>query len=325
MKWKRLFTIFSLLVLVYSCVPHRKYLQSQSEVENLNAKTAAMQTNIDQLQKDQQLLTAQQIKLTQELENLKRDSIAMQKALDMQIKAYENLTQVQQKTISNNESENSKMLTELNKRSEELKKKELELAAKEELFIASQGKNKNLSLGLVEREAKILELEKALKQKDSAVKALNKNVANALKGYNNMGLTITEKDGKVYVSLEEKLLFKSGSYAIDEKGKAVLLNVAKALNENSDITIMIEGHTDNVPLLGKGVIKDNWDLSVLRATTIVRILVEDGKVNPTKIIPCGRGEFSPIDKANTADARQANRRIEIILTPKLSELLKSLE
>jgi len=306
-------------------VPHRKYLQSQSEVENLNAKTAAMQTNIDQLQKDQQLLTAQQIKLTQELENLKRDSIAMQKALDMQIKAYENLTQVQQKTISNNESENSKMLTELNKRSEELKKKELELAAKEELFIASQGKNKNLSLGLVEREAKILELEKALKQKDSAVKALNKNVANALKGYNNMGLTITEKDGKVYVSLEEKLLFKSGSYAIDEKGKAVLLNVAKALNENSDITIMIEGHTDNVPLLGKGVIKDNWDLSVLRATTIVRILVEDGKVNPTKIIPCGRGEFSPIDKANTADARQANRRIEIILTPKLSELLKSLE
>jgi chemotaxis protein MotB len=247
------------------------------------------------------------------------------KALDMQIKAYDKLTSVQEKTIANTEAENIKMLSELNKRSEELRKKELALAEKEGQIIASQNKSNKLSGDLVQREKKIKELEDAIRHKDSAVKALNTSIAAALNSYKNLGLSVTEKDGKVYVSLEEKLLFKSGSYNIDEKGKAVLLTVAKALNENPDVTIMIEGHTDNVPFNGKGTLKDNWDLSVMRATTIVKILVDEGKVDPKRILAAGRGEHMPINTDNTSEGRQANRRTEIILTPQLSEILKSLE
>lgn len=229
------------------------------------------------------------------------------------------------KTIANTEAENIKMLSELNKRSEELRKKELALAEKEGQIIASQNKSNKLSGDLVQREKKIKELEDAIRHKDSAVKALNTSIAAALNSYKNLGLSVTEKDGKVYVSLEEKLLFKSGSYNIDEKGKAVLLTVAKALNENPDVTIMIEGHTDNVPFNGKGTLKDNWDLSVMRATTIVKILVDEGKVDPKRILAAGRGEHMPINTDNTSEGRQANRRTEIILTPQLSEILKSLE
>lgn len=313
------------LLLLTSCVPQRKLLESENRVSALNSKLSAIQVSIDSMQSEKQNLIGSNLTKEQNLETLRRDSIATHNALDMQIKAYENLSKVQQKIITNNESENAKMLMELNKRSEELKKKELDLANKEADFIEAQNKNKGLNMGLKDREQKITELENALKQKDSAVKALNTNITNALTGYNNIGLTVKEKDGKVYVSLEEKLLFKSGSYAIDEKGKKVLLTLAQALNENPDVTVMIEGHTDNVPLSGKGVIKDNWELSVLRATTIVKILVDEGNVNPKRVIASGRGEYLPLELGDSPDARQANRRTEIILTPKLSELLKALK
>ena len=310
---------------LYACVPHRKLEESEGKVAALEAKLKNIEVSLNSLRSEKQKQIAANLDLSRHIEDLVKDSIATNKALDMQIKAYDKLTNVQEKTIANSEAENAKMLRELNKRSEELKKKELTLAEKEGQIIASQNKTKMLGNDLISREQKIKELEDALKRKDSAVKALNTNIAAALNSYKNLGLSVTEKDGKVYVSLEEKLLFKSGSYNIDEKGKTVLLTVAKALNEHPDVTIMIEGHTDNVPLSGKGVIKDNWDLSVMRATTIVKILVDEGKVNPNRILAAGRGEHMPINTANTKEARQMNRRTEIILTPKLSEILKSLE
>lgn len=321
----KVFTLVAMSAILASCVPQRQLLESESRVAALEAKMKGLEVSLDSLRAEKERQISANIDLNRRIEDLTRDSVATHKALDMQIKAYDKLTEVQQKTITNSESENVKMLNELNKRSEELRKKELTLAEKESQIIASQAKTQKLSGSLVEREIKIKELEDALRSKDSAVKALNTNITNALNSYKNLGLSVTEKDGKVYVSLEEKLLFKSGSYSIDEKGKAVLLTVAKALNENPDVTIMIEGHTDNVPLSGKGVIKDNWDLSVMRATTIVKILVEEGKVNPKRILAAGRGEYMPINEGNSPEARQQNRRTEIILTPKLSDILKSLE
>jgi len=312
-------------VFLLACVPQRKLEESEGRVAALEVKLKNLETSLNALRSEKQIQVSNNLELSRRIEDLVKDSIATHKALDMQIKAYDKLTSVQEKTIANTEAENVKMLTELNKRSEELRKKELALAEKEGQIIASQNKSNKLSGDLVQREKKIKELEDALRQKDSAVKALNTNIAAALNSYKNLGLSVTEKDGKVYVSLEEKLLFSSGSYSIGEKGKAVLLTVAKALKENPDVTIMIEGHTDNVPLSGKGVLKDNWDLSVMRATTIVKILVVDGKVDPKRILAAGRGEHMPINTDNTSEGRQVNRRTEIILTPKLSEILKSLE
>lgn len=316
--------IFSALFL-FSCVPQRKFLESENNLASCQENMKRLNGALDSMQRLNQGQIREYLEISKQLENVRRDSFATHKALDMQINAYENLSDVQQKTIANSEAENTKMLRELNKRSEELKAKEMALAEKESQIIASQSKTKLLSNSLVEREQKIIDLENALARKDSAVKALNANITKALTDYTKLGLSVKEKDGKVYVSLDEKLLFQSGSYSIDEKGRNVLLTVAKALNENPEVTIMIEGHTDNVPLSGKGVIKDNWDLSVLRATTIVKILVEEGKVDPKRVLAAGRGEFLPLDTSNTKEGRQLNRRTEIILTPKLSEILKSLE
>lgn len=312
-------------ITLVSCVPHRKLVDAESKIAGLEAKLKGLEQSMQALRLQKETEINKNLNLSRRIEDLRKDSIATHKALDMQVAAYDKLTQVQQMTIANGEAQNSKMLRELNKRSEELRKKELALAEKESQIIAAQTKANNLTTGLKDRERKIKELERALAAKDSAVKNLNKSITDALTNYKNLGLSVTQKDGKVYVSLEEKLLFKSGSYSIGENGKKVLLTVAEALNSNPDVTIMIEGHTDDVAFNGKGTIKDNWDLSVMRATTIVKILVDEGKVDPKRVLAAGRAEHMPLKAGKTAEARQANRRTEIILTPKIQDLLKSLE
>lgn len=169
------------------------------------------------------------------------------------------------------------------------------------------------------------ELEDVLKQKDEAVNALKKKVSDALLGFEGKGLTITQKNGKVYVSMEESLLFQSGKWAVEPKGVEVLKKLAKVLEANQDINVMVEGHTDDVPMKGLGDVKDNWDLSAVRATSVVKIITQNSTTDPKRLTAAGRAEFFPIDDSKTKEARAKNRRTEIILTPKLDELLKVLE
>jgi chemotaxis protein MotB len=168
-------------------------------------------------------------------------------------------------------------------------------------------------------------MERILSRKDSIVNNLKNKVSDALLGFENNGLTIKIVNGKVYVSLEEKLLFKSGSFMVGPDGVKALKKLAKVLEQNADINIMIEGHTDDVPYHADAAIKDNWDLSVKRATSIVRILLDGTSIDPKRLTAAGRGQFVPVDKAKTAEALQKNRRTEIILSPKLDELFKILE
>ena len=170
-----------------------------------------------------------------------------------------------------------------------------------------------------------MELQQILDRKDSAVNALKNKVSNALLGFEGQGLTVEMKNGKVYVSLDEKLLFRSGSYQVDPKGKQALNQLGTVLERNPDVNIMIEGHTDDVPYRGGGALKDNWDLSVMRATSVLKILLDNSRIEPSRLTAAGRGEYQPVDPANTAGARSRNRRTEIILTPKLDELLRILE
>ena len=200
---------------------------------------------------------------------------------------------------------------------EELQRKEDSLKLREK-SITEMGEQLKL------REEKVAELQRILDSKDSSAKALKETVTKALLGFNNNGLTVEQKNGKVYVSLEERLLFTSGSTVVDPKGEEALKQLGKVLEKDTDINVLIEGHTDNVPIKG-GAIKDNWDLSVMRATSVVRILTKNDKINPMRLTPAGRSEFLPIDSGNTAEARKKNRRIEVILTPKLDELLNVLQ
>jgi chemotaxis protein MotB len=190
-----------------------------------------------------------------------------------------------------------------------------------------QAKIKNIqeaNARLEESNKKINELQAAIQKQKEAGSQLLSKIKDALVGFSSEELQVTMRDGKVYVSMSEQLLFKSGSANVDPKGKQALSKVAEVLIKQNDVDIVVEGHTDNVPLKGS-VIKDNWDLSVMRATNVVKILTADYKLNPKQVVASGRGEFFPIADNSTTEGKAQNRRTEIILSPKLSELLKILE
>jgi chemotaxis protein MotB len=228
------------------------------------------------------------------------------------------------KLLMGSKDEQGKLSTALQTTQDQLFKRQDELAKTSAELDAKKKDLERLSDELKKREAKVMELESALKQKDEASAALKKKLSDALYNFENKGLTITQKDGKVYVSMDESLLFASGKTAVEPKGVEALKNVAKVLEQNTDINIMIEGHTDDVPMKGLGDVKDNWDLSVMRATSVTKILLGNAKIEAKRIVASGRGEFLPLESAKTAEARKKNRRTEIILTPKLDELLKVL-
>ncbi len=191
-----------------------------------------------------------------------------------------------------------------------IKQKSDELIAKEKL--------------LVDREKALGDLQKVIARQDSITKRLNSILRDALLGFKSDELSVEIKNGKVYVSMSDKLLFKSGSAAVESKGLEALKVLAEVLNKNNDIDILVEGHTDNIPIK-TAQYRDNWDLSVVRATSIVRILTDDHKVPPTRITASGKGEFMPRAKNDSAEGRALNRRTEIILSPKLNEIMELLK
>jgi chemotaxis protein MotB len=202
---------------------------------------------------------------------------------------------------------NSDKLSQAEQFSLALKQKSDELSDKERL--------------LLERERALTELQQALAQQDEITRRLNDVLKNALLGFNSDELSVEIRNGKVYVSMSDRLLFRSGSAAVETKGKEAIKVLAGVLNNNTEIDILVEGHTDNVPIK-TAVYKDNWDLSVARATSIVRILTEEYKITPTRLTASGKGEFAPRSTNSTADGRASNRRTEIILSPKLDEIMK---
>ena len=185
-----------------------------------------------------------------------------------------------------------------------------DLASKSKMTIADQAK-------------RLKDLQDLIQSQKDAMNKLKKTISDALVNFKADELSVSVKDGKVYVSLQEKLLFKSGSAVVDPKGKEALSTLANVLNVTTDITVMIEGHTDTIPIK-RADFADNWALSVGRATSIVRILTKDYGVDPQRIIASGRGEFHPIKSNDTNDGKASNRRTEIIISPNLSELYKLL-
>lgn len=177
-----------------------------------------------------------------------------------------------------------------------------------------------LSEDLKKREQRLKEVEDVLKKRDEASNKLKEKLQDALLGFTKNGLTVEMKNGKVYVSLTDKLLFPSGSIVIDEKGKQALSQLAKVLLSQPEIIIAVEGHTDSQKINNLGQIKDNWDLSVLRSTSVVRFLTETEKVPGIRLTATGKGEFQPLEANTTPEGRSKNRRIEIVLSPKLDEL-----
>ncbi len=327
---KRYFLILSVVILTISfssCVSGRKHKALQDTSRNFMNERDEFKTENIALEMANRELEAKIKSTEEEISSAGRELAAAQSERDRALgeynklsAKYDELQNAQEALIRGNVKETQKLLTELRSAQEDLQKKEDLLRQLEQNLDDKKTSLDELSFELEKRNARMRELENILDTQKKIVQDLKSKVSEALLGFENNGLTVTMKDGKVYVSLDEKLLFRSGSWEIDANGKNALRKLAGVLDRNPDIQVAIEGHTDNVPYRPGGQLTDNWDLSVKRATTVVRVLLEGSKINPTRLTASGRSEYLPVDGRNTPDARQKNRRTEIILTPDLTEL-----
>lgn len=320
-----------LLCLTVSCVSPKMYNdlkakkescdQAQQELKAANLELTTRNTELsaanDEMRTQLFGITADSARLGNDLRKLRLEHQQLQDRFDSMMKDG-----VNGKT---NSEATKQLIRDLQRTQENLQKKEDELRLKEQMLNARRDSLQATSRELASKSIRVNELEHMLGAKDSAVRALKNTLTKALIGYKDQGLTVEQKNGKVYVMLEERLLFASGSIQVDPKGAAALKDLGKAIEKSPDLNLLIEGHTDNVPMHGAGEIKDNWDLSAMRATSVVKILLSSGKLSPARITAAGRSEYAPLDKSNTVEGRKKNRRIEVIITPRLDEIFKVLE
>lgn len=326
------------VIIVASCVPAKEFedMSQQynkttqtnkalaSENADLNTKVAEQDDDISALKRLVQHLEDDTVRLAQRNHRLQHNYNTTKKVND-------DLLEQLQSALSGNSAETQELLKQLQSYQNDLQAREDALSSAEAALLS---KRSELETAIAEleraqreietRNARILEMEEMLAQKDKLMRDLRDRVMSALESYQGNGLNVHMKDGLLYVSLDEQLLFKSGSWAVDPRGQAAIKDLGKVLADNKDIQITIEGHTDNVPYNGSGALKDNWDLSVKRATSIVKILLDNSSISADRITAAGRGEFIPLETANTTEARQKNRRTEIILMPNMKDLMNAL-
>lgn len=307
------------LSLTTSCVSKKiyqdlenKYADLKKEHNALSDENGLLKTDKNQLELDKNNLQTELDKTKAERDKLAADYAATKKSLDNLKASYAALEKDSNDALEANINKNRQLLAELE--------------AKQKALTAEQDRLNKLKKDLEASSTRLAELEKMMADKDAAMKKLKETLSKSLKAFEGKGLTVTEKDGKVYVSMENKLLFESGSWTVGSEGKKAVDLVGKVLGDNPDISVLIEGHTDNDKITGTigGGVENNWDLSTKRATAIVNILSANAKVKKENLTAAGRGEYAPLMSNETAEGKAKNRRIEIILTPKLDEISKML-
>lgn len=340
--------IFSFLCFV-SCVPAKRYQEVAAQRDSLRREHAASLRVADSLRIGNRELQGDKNRLENQVRQLISDTLARGQEFARTADelanlkySYGQLEANQRSIVEGNQRETSKMLSEMQRMQTQLQQREEAVRSLEnQLFQRKQALDRvekqqaadrraldslrvsldELTSALDEKHKTLEELQQALARKDSASAALKDRIARALFGFEGQGLTVYEKNGRVHISIEDKLLFKSGSYAIGEQGAAAIRQLVPILEQYADLNIVVEGHTDDVPMKGSGPIADNWDLSAKRATTIVKLMLEGSSLSPANVAASGRAEFHPIVDEKTPEARQKNRRTEIILTPNLSEIM----
>lgn len=314
---KKISLIAIMATLVISCVSPKVY-------KNLEDKYTNLKKEHRQLSDDNEMLQNAKTKLENSLKELQKNydkTVANRDKLQSDYKAlkasYDNLAA----SYDALEKNSSTAIAENSKKNRELL---AQLEAKEQALTAENTRLKALKKQLEDRSNRVAELEAVIAAKDKAMTDLKNAISRALTDFEGKGLTVEQRDGKVYVSMENKLLFSSGSWAVGSEGRKAVQQLGAVLANNPDIAILIEGHTDNVPYKGNSQLSGNWDLSTKRATAIVNILRENANINPENLTAAGRGEYAPVATNDTAEGKAKNRRIEVILTPKLDELSRLL-
>jgi chemotaxis protein MotB len=309
-----LFSLLIGLILTSSCVTQKKY-------DELLGNKIGLETDLANCRDSLETALSTISRLESEITKLKQDTSSLGKKIRATVSDLKSLS------VDNSQLEKryDNLLNNSGKLTRDLAEQQERLLTLKENLEQAQKQNEQLSADLAIREEKVKELEEVLANKDKAVQALKDRITQALLNFKENDLTVSIKNGKVYVSLAEQLLFKSGSTTVDPKGVAALEQLAKAIKDQKDLNIMVEGHTDDIPISRTSqYMNDNWDLSVLRATSIIRILTKAG-LSEQQVMAAGRGEFIPVETNETKEGRQKNRRTEIIISPNLDELFKILE
>ncbi|AWG20656.1 cell envelope biogenesis protein OmpA [Flavobacterium faecale] len=299
-----------LLAMTSSCVSKKiynelenKYTDLKKENRSLSDENANLLKAKNQLELDRDGLNADLAKVKAEREKLNADYAALNDKLSTLDASYKALEKNSSEALQANMGKNRDLLSQLDAKSKAL-------------AIEQERLNKSAQ--------RLKELENLIAAKEESMRKLKETLSNALNGFEGKGLTVEQKNGKVYVSMENKLLFGSGSWSVGSEGRKAVVEVGKVLGDNPEIAVLIEGHTDDDPYVASGPIASNWDLSTKRATAIVAILSENKMINKQNLTAAGRGEFSPLASNATAEGKAKNRRIEIILTPRLDEISKML-
>ena len=273
------------------------------EVQSLSSANTKLSNDLDQLQLAYDKAVA-------ERDKLQGDYAAAKSNLETLKASYKALEENSSASIAANSKKNRELLAQLE--------------AKEQALATENERLNTLKKALEDRSQRVAELENVIASKDAAMRKLKDAISKALTNFEGKGLTVEQRNGKVYISMENKLLFESGSWYVGSQGKEAVKQLGNVLAENPDISVLIEGHTDNVPYKGNEQLSGNWDLSAKRATAIVNILRENKAIHPENLTAAGRGEFAPIATNDTSEGKAKNRRIEVILTPKLDEISKLL-
>ena len=305
------------LSLTTSCVSKKiyqdlenKYADLKKEHNALSDENGLLKTDKNQLELDKNNLQTELDKTKAERDKLAADYAATKKSLDNLKASYAALEKDSNDALEANINKNRQLLAELE--------------AKQKALTAEQDRLNKLKKDLEASSTRLAELEKMMADKEALMNKLKETLSKSLKAFEGKGLTVENRNGKVYVSMENKLLFESGSWTVGTEGKKAVKLVGDVLGQNPDISVLIEGHTDNDKITGTigGGVENNWDLSTKRATAIVNILSENKAIDKKNLTAAGRGEYMPLMSNDTAEGKAKNRRIEIILTPKLDEISK---
>lgn len=299
-----------LLALTTSCVSKKIYTELENKYTDLKKENRSLADENEgllkaknQLELDLDALNGNLKTVKSERDKLLAENEALKNKINVLQESYDALEKNSNDALQKNMNKNRELLAQLD--------------AKEKA-LAIEGER------LSKSSKRLQELEDLIAAKEATMRKLKETLSNALNSFEGKGLTVEQKNGKVYVSMENKLLFNSGSWAVGTEGKKAVVELGKVLGDNPDISVLIEGHTDDDPYGGSGPIADNWDLSTKRATAIVAILSENKAINKKNLTAAGRGEFSPLASNATAEGKSKNRRIEIILTPRLDEIAEML-
>ena len=309
---KKILLIIITLSLVTSCVSKKVYTELEGKYNKLRDNNSSLFDENQDLIAKKNELEASRLKLQSEIDKLGSDRDKLTDAVDRLDEKkrkleqeYNELSEMSAEQLSEKEKQNRGLLVQLQEKESKLAQESARL--------------EKLQSELDQRSARVDQLENLIASKEAAMQRLKDAVSAALQGFEGKGLTVERKNGKVYVSMENKLLFRSGSWSVGDQGRNAVVNLAGVLRQNSDINVLIEGHTDDVPYGGKGAVTDNWDLSTKRATAIVRILVNNN-VSPKQITAAGRSKFIPVASNSSVSGKAKNRRIEIILAPNLDAI-----